>query len=262
MLDSIFLASQATAEAATEAATQAAENASSGGLNWVFISAIILVAGMTVIGFAVGFFRMLLSTFALILALAGAYFLGGPISDKVASSGIGESVEKRIETFVNENVQFMPSEESIAQQNEAIRTLPLPERITKHIISHNNKETYEKLGVDKFPDFLTKFLSGMVIDAAAYVGVFVVLLIALHILIYLLDFASMLPIINGLNHLAGALLGFIYGVAILWFFFILVSAFPTVKFFADCQQMIMDNNLLGTMYNNNLLMRLLMGVKF
>ena len=43
MLDSIFLASQATAEAATEAATQAAENASSGGLNWVFISAIILV---------------------------------------------------------------------------------------------------------------------------------------------------------------------------------------------------------------------------
>ena len=55
MLDSIFLASQVTTEAATEAATQAAENASSGGVNWVFISAIILVAGMTVIGFAVGF---------------------------------------------------------------------------------------------------------------------------------------------------------------------------------------------------------------
>lgn len=262
MLNSILWASQATAEAATEAVTQAAEKASSGGLNWMFISAIILVAGMTVIGFAVGFFRMLLSTFALILALIGAYFLGGPISDKVAGSGIGQSVEKRIETFINENVKLMPSEEDITKQNEVIRNLPLPERITKHIVTHNNKETYEQLGVDKFPNFLTKFITAMVIDAVVYVSIFLVLLIALHILIYLLDFASMLPIINGLNHLAGGLLGFIYGVAILWFFFILVSAFPTVKFFADCQQMIMDNNLLGTMYNNNLLMRLLMGVGF
>ena len=196
------------------------------------------------------------------LALIGAYFLGGPISDKVADSGIGRSVEKRIETFVNDNIKLMPGEDSIARQNEAIQSLPLPERITKHIIAHNNKETYEQLGVDKFPAFLTKFTTNMVIDAVVYVSVFVILLIALHILIYLLNFASMLPIINGLNHLAGALLGFIYGVAILWFFFILVSAFPTVKFFTDCQQMIMDNNLLGTMYNNNLLMRLLMGVKF
>lgn len=257
----IFLASEATTQAATEAATQAAET-SSGGFNWMFISALILVVGMVVIGCIVGFFKMLLSTFALILALAGAYFLGGPISDKVAESGIGRSVEKRIETFVNENIKVMPSEESIAQQNEVIQNLPLPERITKHIVAHNNKDTYEQLGVDKFPSFLTKFTTNMVIDAAVYVIVFLVLLIALHILIYLLDIASMLPIINGLNHLAGALLGFIYGVAILWFFFILVSAFPTVKFFADCQQMIMDNNILGTMYDNNLLMRLLMGVKF
>ncbi len=261
MLNSILLASQATVDAATEAATQAAEQAS-GGMNWMFISAIVLVAGMTVIGFAVGFFRMLLSTFALLLALVGAYFLGGPISDKVADSGIGKSVEKRIETFINENVKIMPGEEDLERQNKAIRDLPLPERITKHIVAHNNKETYEQLGVDKFPAFLTKFITAMVIDAVVYVSVFLVLLIALHILIYLLDFASMLPIINGLNHLAGALLGFIYGVVILWFFFILVSAFPTVKFFADCQKMIMENNLLGTMYNNNLLMRLLMGVKF
>lgn len=257
----IFLASEATTQAATEAATQAAET-SSGGFNWMFICALILVVGMVVIGCAVGFFKMLLSTFALILALAGAYFLGGPISDKVAESGIGRSVEKRIETFVNENVKVMPSEESIAQQNEVIQNLPLPERITKHIVAHNNKDTYEQLGVDKFPSFLTKFTTNMVIDAAVYVIVFLVLLIALHILIYLLDIASMLPIINGLNHLAGALLGFIYGVAILWFFFILVSAFPTVEFFANCQKMITDNNILGTMYDNNLLMRLLMGVGF
>lgn len=258
----IFLASEATAQAASEAATQTAEKASSGGFNWMFISAIVLVAGMVVIGFALGFFRMLLSTTALVLALAGAYFLGGPISDKVAASGIGRSVEKRIETFVNENIKVMPSEESIAQQNEVIENLPLPERITKHIVAHNNKDTYEQLGVDKFPSFLTKFTTNMVIDAVVYVLVFLVLLIALHLLIYLLDIASMLPIINGLNHLAGALLGFIYGVAILWFFFILVSAFPTVEFFANCQKMITDNNILGTMYDNNLLMRLLMGVGF
>ena len=121
MLNSILLASQATVDAATEAATQAAEQAS-GGMNWMFISAIVLVAGMTVIGFAVGFFRMLLSTFALLLALVGAYFLGGPISDKVADSGIGKSVEKRIETFINENVKIMPGEEDLERQNKGFGT--------------------------------------------------------------------------------------------------------------------------------------------
>lgn len=251
-----------TAEVTTEAATEAAENAASGGLNWLFVSAIVLVAGMGVIGYFLGFFRMLLSTFALFLAILGTYVFGGPIADRVADSGIGRSVETRIQEFVNKNIPNMPSEEDIKAQNEAIEKLPLPERITKHIIAHNNRQTYEELGVDKFQPFLTKFTTNLVISAAVYVTLFVVLLIALHLLIYLLDIASKLPILNGLNHLAGALLGLIYAVAVLWIFFILVSAFPNVKFFADCQKMIMENNLLGTMYNNNLLMRLLMDVKF
>lgn len=251
-----------TAQTTTEAVTEAAESASSGGINWVFISAIVLVAGLLVIGFFAGFFRMLLGTMALFLAVIGTYIFGGSIADRVADSGIGTSVEKRIEEFVNKNIPNMPSEDDITAQNEAIEKLPLPERITKHIITHNNRATYEQLGVDKFPTFLTKFTTNLVISAAVYVILFLVLLIALHLLIYLLDITSKLPIINGLNHLAGALLGLIYAVAILWIFFILVSAFPTVDFFAKCQKMIMENNLLGTMYNNNLLMRLLMDVKF
>lgn len=246
----------------TEAATEAAESASSGGVNWMLISAIVLVAGMVVIGFFLGFFRMLLSTLALFLAILGTYIFGGPIADRVADSGIGRSVETRIAEFVNKSIPNMPSEEDTTAQNEAIQKLPLPERITKHIIKYNDKKTYEELGVDKFPAFLTKFTTNLVISAAVYVTLFVVLLIALILLIYLLDIASKLPIINGLNHLAGALLGFIYAIVLLWIFFILVSAFPNVKFFADCQKMITENNLLGTMYNNNLLMRLLMDVKF
>ena len=43
-----------TAAPTTEAVTEAAESASSGGINWVFISAIVLVAGLLVIGFFAG----------------------------------------------------------------------------------------------------------------------------------------------------------------------------------------------------------------
>lgn len=260
MFDLFYFASQATAPAATEAASEAAST--SGGMNWMFISVIVMVAGLVVIGFFLGFFRMLLGTLALVLALAGTYLFGGKIADCVYDSGIGRSVETRIDEFVKKGIPSMPSEEDLAAQNEAIKKLPLPDRITKHIADNNNKETYEKLGVDSFQPFVTKFLTDLVISAAVYVILFLVLLIALHLLIYLLDIVSMLPVVNGLNHLAGALLGLIYAIVILWFFFILVSAFPTVKFFADCQKMILENNLLGTMYNNNLLMRLLMGVKF
>jgi len=251
-----------TATEATEAATKAAESSASGGVNWVFISAIVLAAGLVVTGFVSGFFRMLLGTLALVIALVGTYMFGGPIADKVSESGIGRSVETRIEEFVNKNIPNMPSEEDIAKQNEAIRNLPLPERITEHIVAHNNTETYQKLGVDKFPAFVTKFITNLAISAAVYVALFIVLLIAVQLLIYLLDLASKLPLLDSLNRLAGALLGLVYAVVILWFFFILVSAFPTVDFFANCQKMIMENNFLGTMYNNNMLMRLLMGIKF
>ena len=49
MFDLFYFASQATASAATEAASEAAST--SGGMNWMFISVIVMVAGLVVIGF-------------------------------------------------------------------------------------------------------------------------------------------------------------------------------------------------------------------
>ena len=94
-----------------------------------------------------------------------------------------------------------------AQQRQVIENLQLPETIKKALVDNNNSEIYRILGVDTFFDYVATYLADMALNLAGAVVLFLAVFVGLRILVRWLDLVARLPVIHGINQIAGAILG-------------------------------------------------------
>lgn len=74
------------------------------------------------------------------------------------------------------------------------------------------------------------------------------------------DFVDRLPVIHGINHFAGALLGIIKGLLIIEVLLLLLVPFSGTGFGTRVLEQIDRNAVMSALYHKNLLVKLLMGV--
>lgn len=84
------------------------------------------------------------------------------------------------------------------------------------LLENNNSEFYKLLGVDRFEEYISTCLADMLINTVGSVLVFAVSYVAIHLVIRWLDLLSRLPILCGLNQMAGGVVGLAEGFLILW----------------------------------------------
>ena len=98
------------------------------------------------------------------------------------------------------------------------------------------------------------------INALAFIVTFIVILIILWLVFAALNLISKLPVLNSMNKTAGFLAGAVQGLVIVWVLFILLTVFGGTTFGRDALQMIGENEALSFIYNNNLLLRYVIGI--
>ena len=69
-----------------------------------------------------------------------------------------------------------------------------------------------------------------------------------------------LPILSGVNKLAGAALGGAEGLIFLWLAFLLITAFSTTEWGMNLNRMIESSSWLSFLYDNNLLAKFVMSL--
>ncbi|MDI9242455.1 CvpA family protein [Fusibacillus kribbianus] len=152
------------------------------------------------------------------------------------------------------------AELSTTQQSKIIEMLPVPENLRESLEANNNTAVYQQLGVERFTDYIGSFISNICLSIIGYVVTFLLVFFALHILILAFDIVDRLPIIHGINHFAGALLGILKGLLILEILFLVLIPFATTDFGKNVMAQINNNGFLSLLYNNNILMKLMMGI--
>ena len=103
-----------------------------------------------------------------------------------------------------------------AQQRQSIENLKLPEQMKEILLENNNHEIYNLLGVDSFFEYLGASLANMVLNLIVSVVLFAAVYFLIRFVIKWLDLMAHLPILSGMNQIAGALLGAVQGLAVLW----------------------------------------------
>ncbi len=132
-------------------------------------------------------------------------------------------------------------------QAKLISELPFGGNVVEKILENNNTSIYDRLGVDKFADYVAGMLSSIILFIGTSIVVFFAIYIIIIILGFSLDLFSKFPIVSQLNRFLGGILGVINSAFIIWLIAILIEIFMMNTFAIKFHE-IVDNSLLGEFF--------------
>lgn len=146
------------------------------------------------------------------------------------------------------------AETSRETQITLIENAKLPEIFRQSLLENNNDEIYETLGVTTFTEYVGSYLAKLVANIISFLLTLIVVTIAVRTVTYTLGIIAKLPIIGGLNRVAGGILGMGTGLVMIWILFIVITLMYDTEIGVLCFQHIGENEFLTELYNNNILM--------
>lgn len=231
--------------------------------HWLSIGTGIFLLAMVLYGHYRGFLRLAVALAALVVSIAIVRVAMPMVNDCLKNNTeIHQTVGRQLLKMAGGAILGEEDEsgfvESLnipipSQQREIIEQLKLPEQMKEALLDHNNSEIYRMLGVDAFVDYVGTYLAGMVLNLIGSVVLFLLIYIGIRFLIRWVDLIARLPILHGINQLAGAVLGGVQGLLFVWLFFLIVricaGASWTQMFLAQIQESLW----LRFLYENNII---------
>ena len=139
-----------------------------------------------------------------------------------------------------------------AYQRNIIEGLKLPEQMKEVLLENNNSEIYHMLGVDRFFDYLGSYLATMVIRVFGTGILFAAVFLFFRIGAHWLNQVARLPIIWELNQIAGALLGAVAGLLVIWLAGLVIRGCSGMPWTRPVLLQIEKSWWLSLLYQNNL----------
>lgn len=229
-------------------------------MNWLFIVVIVLIAYQVIDGFHKGFIKKAVSALSLVLTLVLVTWLTPQITTFIGEkTSLQTSLQEACsEMFLNEEYD----ENVKTDQVLMIENMNLPENIKELLVENNNSEAYELLKVTAFREYVGAYLANMIISAMAYLIAFVIVWTLIKAVLLALDVVTLLPVLHGINKLAGGILGFVQGIVLVWIFFLLGAILCNGQMGQQFMNLIHENQFLTFLYNYNLIMQIVFGLIF
>lgn len=229
-------------------------------MNWLFWVVVVFLGYHIIDGLRRGFIRKAVSAVSLVITLVLVTYLTPQITTFIQDhTSIHEKLsEKCSEILLNSNY----NESLKTDQVLIIEDLELPENIKEMLLENNNTESYNLLQVSGFHEYIGAYIANLIINALAYLLSFILIWTALQLLLMALDVVTKLPILRGLNQLAGGALGIVYGVALVWIAFLLVTVLCNGNLGRTFFELIKENPFLLFLYNQNVIMKIVFGLIF
>ncbi|MBQ3600763.1 MAG: CvpA family protein [Lachnospiraceae bacterium] len=241
-------------------------------MNWLTIVVLALIVVLVIRGYQKGIIKMVLSLGAIVLSIVGTLILGPIISGGLCNS---EVIMKSTSQWVNDGLgieeKCLEVTESVttglqnkkinnSEKKEMIEELSLPAKIKNTMIDNVTEivGTTGTVTAKKFAQSISEYLAKIIIKAITYIVIFIILKIIFRILVKVFNILDNLPVIGDMNELAGAAVGGISGIFIVWIGFLVLLAFSGTNFGMECYQCINESPILTFLYNNNLLVHWLL----
>lgn len=226
---------------------------------------LLVVGTIFLISIIVGYVRGFLKIAVSLAITIASIFLVMAISPHISawlqeSTAIEETVKNKLESMIE-----MPegmSAETIAsveipreQQIALIEGAGLPGMIRDMLLENNNNEAYETLGVTNFVDYIGAYITKLIADILSFLIAWIVVTIIARVLMGVIGIIDKLPVIGGVNKIAGAVVGAGIALIIVWILFILVTLLYNTTVGQACMTDIAASRILTKLYDGNVLMK-------
>lgn len=231
-------------------------------MSWLFWVLLVLVMIFVIQGFRRGMIRTAVSMFSVIIVMAATAWLNPYIGEYVReNTDWQEKLEEKCSELLVEELGGR-LEDSVSAQVSLIDELPLPESMKEKMIENNNGETYQRLAVESFAEYLAEYISRGIVNGAAFLVSFVVVMIIMKIILYAVDLLTELPVIGGFNRLGGVALGALQGILWIWVIFLAITLMCNTEPGRYLMQTIREDPVLLWIYDRNYLVQMIMGILF
>ena len=235
--------------------------------NWLSIAAGVYLLSMVLYGHYRGFIRLAVSMVALVAALAIVHVSMPKVTEYLKentsiqqtlsnsmkqAAGIGLPEETGDEEEKDEDVPSV--------QRTIIENLNLPQNVKSALIENNNNEVYELLGVNAFADYIGNYLADMILNSVGFVLMFAIVYLLIKLVVRWLDLIARLPILSGMNKIAGALLGGVQGLIFLWILCLVLTACSGTSWGMTLIRQVEASKWLSFLYEHNFLNAIVLSV--
>lgn len=228
----------------------------------IVVGVIVLIGAVN--GYTKGAIKILVSLLATVLTI-GLVFAVSPLVSEAFKTMT--PMDERIETYLHDKIYAViplevkkeDSEKEIPRNTQIaiIENAEIPEVFKELLLSNNNSEVYEVLGVTNFVDYAVKYLTKEMIDIIAFLVTFIIVSIVVRILIVALDFVADLPVLGILNRLSGMAVGVTLSLIVVWLLFVVITLCYGTGVGKTLMQMIAEDVSLQFLYDINPIMKMM-----
>ena len=207
-----------------------------------------------------GLIREVVSLLLVFFSMGVVWFINPYVNEFICeNTSIYENVQENCRRFVEEkgNESFFVSGEN---QNTVINNMELPQLLTNGLLNNNTAEVYQYLAVTTFSDYIAQYLARMVVNGISFMISFVLATLLIRCITWMLNLISRLPIINGVNRLAGAFFGAAKYILVLWILFLVLTVLCNTQIVEQGLALIRKDYVLNYLYNKDVLIEIFMNV--
>ena len=180
--------------------------------------------------------------------------------DDLEQFGISPNILKGHVTETSEDDSIFSIDLPRDAQIAAIEKSVLPDIFKDLLLSNNNSEVYAKLGATNFGEYIGKYFSHLFIGICSFFLTFLVATLVIRAIIFALDIITTLPGLGLINRLVGMVLGGGVSLIVVDVIFVAITLLYMSTFGAMMLDMIAQSELLTLLYDNNIVINLMMKI--
>lgn len=223
-------------------------------MNWLLVVVLVILAGYTIKGYRRGLLRVLFSVASLLITVLFVAWATPYVSDFLKeNTQVYQKVEAKCEKMVREDTQEKITEKK--EQNTGLLEqygITLPKSVEDKLFGSVEKGTDGVLETSGVYKAMAEPLAQLAVDGMAFFFSLILCAIILHFIGGLLDIASELPVLKGINQILGLGAGLLYGLLIVWLFFYFIAVMQAFPLAQELLAMVQKSEFLTKLYEENL----------
>ena len=227
---------------------------------WLGIAVLALIAAACIMGFRKGFVKEIVSVFFMLISFLLVWAVNPYVNTFVKEyAPVYDTIQDKCQTMVSEqigNKKTLDKEE----QNQVMENMELPDLLKNALVENNTAETYRYLAVSTFTEYISDSLAVMAVNGISFLISFVLSAAVIKLLGFILNVLTKLPVINGINKIAGAAVGGIKCIIFIWIAFLVLTLLCNTTLGQQGMALIQQDAFLNFLYSQNVFVKVFMSV--
>ena len=227
---------------------------------WLGLAVLVLLAFSMADGYRRGFVKEVVSVLLVLLSVVVVWMINPYVNTFIReNTSAYEKIQNVSESFVESlaNGNDTMDEE---QQDELISGMGLPGLLQNGITENNTAVVYQQLAVNTFGGYVSRYLANIAVNCLSFLISYILASVLIRVFAYALDILARLPVVRGINKLAGALIGGGKCIIFVWVAMLVLTILCNTEIGQKGLGLIRGDTVLNFLYDKNIFIRIFAGL--